>query len=151
MVTDTLQFRDGISLFTWMVTSNGQNQFPGKYTSVCVCAHQSICVVAHVPERNEGQGDPAAILSRDLILTGHHRGYGPPVNQTNMFLVLIRRPVRLSVTQCFTTPLEQFKWFTYNTPHSPFIQTRFSTPNLTFTYIHTPIQGLSQGNVSMQE
>lgn len=59
-----------------------------------VCVYQSICVVAHVPERNEGQGDSAAILSRDLILTGHHRGYGPPVNQTNtinMFLVLIWR------------------------------------------------------------
>ncbi len=39
---------------------------------VCVCLYQSICVVTHVPEGDEGQSDPAAVLSRDLVLTGHH-------------------------------------------------------------------------------
>lgn len=34
--------------------------------------YQSICVVTHVPEGDKGQSDPAAILSRDLVLTGHH-------------------------------------------------------------------------------
>lgn len=41
--------------------------------------YQSICVVTHVPEGDEGQSDPAAVLSRDLVLTGHHRGHRPPV------------------------------------------------------------------------
>lgn len=60
-----------------------------NYSSVCGCVclcatlYQSISVVAHVPEGDEGQSDPAAVLSRDLVLTGHHRGHGPPVTRMN--------------------------------------------------------------------
>ena len=42
--------------------------------------HQPVGVIAHVPERDEGQGDPAAVLGGDLILTGHHGRNGPPAN-----------------------------------------------------------------------
>ena len=46
-----------------------------------VCStHQPVGVIAHVPEGDEGQGDPAAVLGGDLVLTGHHRRDGPPAN-----------------------------------------------------------------------
>lgn len=40
--------------------------------------HQTIGVVAHVPERDEGQCDPTSICCGNLVLTGHHRGHCPP-------------------------------------------------------------------------
>jgi len=44
--------------------------------------HQSVGVVTHVPQRDQGQDDVAAVLSGDLVLAGHHRGHGPPVDQS---------------------------------------------------------------------
>lgn len=43
--------------------------------------YQSVCVVTHVPQGDEGQSDPAAVLSGDLVLAGHHRGHCPPVTE----------------------------------------------------------------------
>lgn len=40
--------------------------------------HQSVHVVAHVPEGDEGQSESTAVLQGDLVLPGHHRGHSPP-------------------------------------------------------------------------
>lgn len=45
--------------------------------------HQSIHVVAHVPEGDEGQSESTAVLQGDLVLPGHHRGHGPPGTHTS--------------------------------------------------------------------
>lgn len=55
--------------------------------------YQSIRVVAHVPQGDKGQSDPAAVLSRDLVLAGHHRGHCPPGTQNQRVLLVTCSPV----------------------------------------------------------
>lgn len=57
------------------------NDFDGElciHFEAALQTHQAIGVVAHVPERDEGQCDPTSICCRNLVLTGHHRGHCPP-------------------------------------------------------------------------
>lgn len=43
--------------------------------------YQAVGVVAHVPQRDESQGDPAAVLRGDLVLPRHDGGHGPPAER----------------------------------------------------------------------
>lgn len=40
--------------------------------------YQAVGVVTHVPQRNQGQGHPGAILRGDLVLSSHNRRDRPP-------------------------------------------------------------------------
>ncbi len=65
--------------------------------------HQAIGVVAHVPERDEGQCDPTSICCGNLVLTGHHRGHCPPDIQ----IALLHYRLKTGLIFVTDTKLEQ--------------------------------------------
>lgn len=74
--------------------------FDGEFSigfAAVLWTHQAIGVVAHVPERDEGQCDPTSVCSRNLVLTSHYRRHCPPVIQNGIALLQIQNTTKTAV------------------------------------------------------
>lgn len=66
----------------FLIAELESNRWWESFLCLSASLYQAVGVVTHVPEGDEGQSDPAAVHRGDLVLTGHHRGDGPPVGES---------------------------------------------------------------------